>query len=78
MFYEILRWISLGLSLFALGVSSYSCWFAYKVNGRLRENNQSLRADNLRLLRVNKEYEAVIMRLRERLKKDEGDDNDNG
>ena len=78
----VLRWISLGLSLFALGFSCYSCWFAYSVNGKLVSNNQSLREENLRLIRVNREYEAEILRLRNLLKgeevSDEGSDNDRG
>ncbi len=72
--YEVMRLISLGLSLFALGFSCYSCWFAYRVNGMLVENNQRLREDNLRLLRQNGEYKLEILRLRNLLKNEEATD----
>lgn len=62
--YEVMRWISLGLSLFALGFSCYSCWFAYKVNGRLRNHNQELRVRNRELEVLCASYWDEICELR--------------
>jgi hypothetical protein len=69
-----MRWISLGLSVFAFGFACFSNWFAFKVNGKLVRNNQDLREENIRLHRVNKEYEAEILRLRGLLKGEEASD----
>ena len=71
--FGVIRWISLGLSLFALCFSCYSCWFGYRVNGRLAKNNHKLREDNLRLLRLLAEREVEIVRLRKLL---EGNNNE--
>lgn len=65
---EIMRWISLGLSLFALCVSSYSCYFTFKVNKDLRRRNMDLFVKNVELARTNREYEAEIQRLNNLLK----------
>lgn len=61
---EVMRWISLGLSLFALGVSCYSCWFAHHVNGKLSRRNMDLIVEKVKLRKKIEEYEAEILRLR--------------
>ena len=57
----ILRWISVGMSLFALCVSCYSSWLSFGSNQRLVSENAKLRAKCL-------DYEAEIIRLRNELK----------
>lgn len=80
--WEIMRWISLGLSLFALGVSCYSYWFTHHVNRKLSRRNMDLFVEKVKLLKKIEEYEAEILRLRGLLKieevSDEGSDDDNG
>jgi len=68
---EIMRWISLGTSLFALGFSSYSCWLSFRQNKRLFHRNMDLLVENVKLRKKNEEYEAEILRLRNLLKFEE-------
>ena len=80
--YEIMRWISLGLSLFALGFSCYSAWFAHHVNRKLSRRNMDLFVEKVELWKQIEEYEAEIQRLRNLLESrgvsDEGNNDDNG
>lgn len=62
--YEIMRWISLGLSLFAFGFSCYSAWFAHHVNRELSRRNMDLFVEKVKLWKKIEEYEAEILRLR--------------
>lgn len=61
---EVMRWISLGLSLFALGFSCYSAWFAHYVNRKLSRRNMDLFVEKVKLWKKIEEYEAEILRLR--------------
>lgn len=62
--YEIMRWISLGLSLIALGFSCYSAWFAFYVNKKLSRKNMDSFVEKVGLWEKIEEYEAEILRLR--------------
>lgn len=61
---EIMRWISLGLSLIALGFSSYAAWYAFYVNKILARKNINLLGENARLREKIEDYEGEILRLR--------------
>lgn len=61
---EVMRWISLGLSLFALAFSIYSYWFAIDVNKKLHRRNLDLFVEKVKLWKKIEEYEAEILRLR--------------
>ena len=78
---EVMRWVSLGLSLFALGFSIYSTWYAYAVNRKLSRRNMELFVEKVKLWKQIEEYEAEILRLRKLLESkgvcsDEGQGND--
>lgn len=62
--YEVMRWISLGLSLFALCFSSYGMWFSFHVNEKLRRRNMDLTMENVKLRKKIADYEAELLRLR--------------
>jgi hypothetical protein len=64
---EIMRCISLGLSLFAFGFSCYSAWFAHHVNKKLQRRNMDLFVEKVKLTEKIGEYEAEIYRLRDLL-----------
>ena len=76
--YEVMRWISLGLSVVALGFSCYSAWFAFYVNEKLSRRNMNLFVEKVGLWEQIEAYEAEISRLRNLLESrgvsDEGTD----
>ena len=61
---EVMRWISLSLSMFALCFSVYSCWYAHHVNRKLSRRNLDLFVEKVKLWKQIEEYEAEILRLR--------------
>ena len=65
---EIMRWVSLGLSLFAFGLSCYSNWYACHVNRKLSRRNMDLFVEKVKLWKKIEEYEAEIARLRNLLR----------
>lgn len=64
MFIEIMRWIGLGMSLFAFAVSCYSLWLSCHTNKDLSRRNADLYIETAKLRKKNEEYEAEILRLR--------------
>lgn len=64
-----MKWISLGLSIFALGFACYSAWYAFRVNNILARKNINLMAENARLTEKIEDYEAEILRLRKLLER---------
>lgn len=63
-----MRWISLGLSVVALGFACYSAWYALYVNKILARKNINLYGENARLREKIEDYEGEILRLRNLLK----------
>ena len=67
MFITIMRWISLGLSLFAMCISSYSLWLSVKRNRDLFRKNLDLTVENAELRALCDSYWEEIVELRERV-----------
>jgi hypothetical protein len=72
-----MRWISLGLSVFALGFACYSAWYAFYVNKILARKNINLLGENARLREKIEDYEGEIFRLRNMLNRMEQNENEN-
>lgn len=59
-----MKWISLGLSILALGFACYSAWYAFYVNKILARKNINLLGENARLREKIEDYEGEIRYLR--------------
>lgn len=66
-----MRWISLILSIIALGFACYSAWYAKYVNKILARKNVNLLGENARLTEKIMDYEGEILRLVNQLKQKE-------
>ena len=66
MFILIVRWITLGLSLFSVGFSTWAYIFVSRRQKQLCRENLDLKIENIRLRTQCESYREEIVKLRER------------
>lgn len=63
----VMRWISMGLTLFSFGIAMYSLWLSGRQNRKLVLKNRELMVENAELRAQRDLYWEEIVELRERL-----------